>query len=109
MSTAEEQRERRLEQQKVYNKARRIRLKLKVFEAYGSCCNCCGETNFGFLSVDHINGGGNLHRKSVGGGVQVYFEIVNQGFPPDYQLLCFNCNLGRQCNGGICPHKNADV
>jgi len=90
------------------DKARRSnrRLKLKVYEAYGNRCICCGEDNLGFLSIDHINGGGRAHRKEVGGGVQLWRLIIKAGFPADYQLLCYNCNLGRYHNGGICPHKS---
>ena len=76
-----------------------------MFKAYGDCCACCGEVNKGFLSIDHVNGGGRAHRRAVGGTLQVLREIAKAGFPPDYQLLCFNCNLGRQYNGGECPHK----
>lgn len=25
---------------------------------------------------------------------------------PAFQLLCYNCNLGRYHNGGTCPHKD---
>ena len=77
-----------------------------TYEAYGSRCVCCGEDNLGFLSIDHINGGGRAHRKEVGGGVQLWRLIIKAGFPVDYQLLCYNCNLGRYHNGGICPHKS---
>jgi hypothetical protein len=61
-----------------------------------------------FLSIDHVNGGGRGHRKSLGtkasSGAMLY-DIKNRGFPPDFQILCFNCNCGRQRNGGVCPHK----
>lgn len=26
-------------------------------------------------------------------------------YPKDIQILCYNCNLGREKNGGICPHQ----
>lgn len=92
------------EYQAAYAKRYRYELKAQVFGAYGRRCNCCGETNVGFLTVDHVNGGGNEHRKSVGGGVQVYLDIIRRNFPEDFQVLCYNCNLGRQWNGGTCPH-----
>lgn len=31
-------------------------------------------------------------------------EIIAAGFPAEYQILCFNCNIGRSRNGGRCPH-----
>lgn len=79
--------------------------KAQVFTAYGNCCACCGESNPGFLSIDHVEGGGRAHRRAVGGGLGILLDIIKRGFPPDFQLLCFNCNLGRQWNGGVCPHK----
>jgi hypothetical protein len=80
------------------------RLKNQVLDAYGARCTCCGESNRGFLSVDHVNGGGRVHRKTVGGGTMVYLDIIKREFPAEFQLLCFNCNLGRELNGGVCPH-----
>ncbi len=26
-------------------------------------------------------------------------------FPPGFQTLCHNCNIGKHRNKGICPHK----
>src|SRR5208282_3810462 len=31
-------------------------LKLRVIEAFGGKCNCCGEGHPAFLGLDHING-----------------------------------------------------
>lgn len=87
----------------------RAKLKDTVFEHYGDICACCGETNRKFLTIDHINGGGRGHRRSLGpkGGstLSVLYDIKKRGFPADIQILCFNCNCGRAQNGGICPHK----
>ncbi len=78
-----------------------------VFNHYGMACACCGESNYRFLSLDHINGGGNENRRDTGttGGSNFYSYVIKAGFPDDLQTLCFNCNLGRHHNGGICPHK----
>ena len=89
---------------KIYHR----RLKKQVFTAYGSSCACCGEGNPAFLSIDHVNGGGRAHRKAVGGGVAILLDIIKRRFPADFQLLCYNCNLGRAFNGGTCPHKDVD-
>jgi hypothetical protein len=101
--------EERREYQRKHRKEYARRLKNQVLEAYGSCCVCCGETNPGFLSIDHVNGGGREHRRSVGGGVMLYLDIIRRGFPAEFQIQCFNCNLGRNLNGGICPHVEAEV
>jgi hypothetical protein len=77
----------------------------RIIDAYGAFCACCGETGRLFLTIDHVNGDGRAHRRSLGGGNRrVMLAIINAGFPPDYQILCFNCNSGRARNGGVCPH-----
>jgi hypothetical protein len=83
----------------------RKELKAKVIAGYGGICTCCGEGNPAFLSVDHVNGGGRAHRASLGGGVALYLDIIKREFPDDMTLLCYNCNLGRAYNDGVCPHK----
>lgn len=80
-------------------------IKSEVFSAYGGArCNCCGESIEKFLTLDHINNDGNKHRKQVG-RTSVYRWLKYNNFPPGFQVLCWNCNLGRQHNDGICPHK----
>lgn len=88
-------------------KKRRNRIKEAIIEHYGGKCECCGETEKMFLSVDHINGGGNKHRREIGcvGGAEFYEWIVKQNYPKGFQILCFNCNKGKYLNGGICPHQ----
>lgn len=79
--------------------------KLVVFEYYSNGkieCECCHESNIGFLSLDHIHGGGGKHRKAINSNT--YKWIINHNFPTGYQILCMNCNWGRRING-ICPHQ----
>jgi hypothetical protein len=87
----------------------RARLKAEIYDRYGDKCACCGETEPKFLTLDHVNGGGRGHRASLGtkgaSSLAVMYDIKKRGYPPDFQILCFNCNCGRQANGGICPHK----
>ena len=74
-----------------------------VIKKYGGSCICCSENIICFLAIDHIDGGGNKHIKSVG---KLYNWLVRKDFPPGFQTLCFNCNTGKQKNKGICPkHK----
>ena len=73
------------------------------FAAYGGyVCKCCGETWKPFLSIDHINGGGEKHRKAC--GQAVYRDLRRKGFPPGFQVLCMNCQFGKK-TWGICPHE----
>lgn len=92
-------------------------VKDQVYAAYGGYrCQCCGEAEPKFLSIDHVNNDGNLSRKRYGygvgrpaGGVKLYRTIIELGFPPDYQVLCMNCNWGKARNDGVCPHETAKV
>jgi hypothetical protein len=90
-------------------KKARAKLKESIYQHYGNACRCCGETGRKFLTIDHVDGGGRGHRASLGpkGGsrLAVMYDIKKRGYPPDFQILCFNCNCGRALNGGICPHK----
>lgn len=84
------------------------RIKLEALSAYGgSVCACCGERNPMFLTLDHINNDGAAHRKANGtAGSTTYRWLRNNGYPPGLQVLCYNCNCGKQANKGICPHKS---
>lgn len=85
------------------------RCRAQVFEAYGGYkCNCCGENERMFLSIDHINNDGAVERKSGkynGGGSAFYNWLRKNGFPQGYQVLCMNCQFGKHKNGGVCPHQ----
>lgn len=80
-----------------------------AFERYGGAvCVCCGETTEAFLSLDHIDGGGNEHRREIAAGdgsSNFYVWIKKAGYPPGFQVMCQNCNVGKFRNGGICPHQ----
>jgi hypothetical protein len=67
-----------------------IEEKRKVFEHYGNKCVLCGQDNKDFLTIDHINGGGNEHRKEVGSNI--YYWLVKNDFPEGFRVLCYNCN-----------------
>ncbi len=86
----------------------RVRFKGEIFSPYGGCrCVCCGEIELKFLSIDNIEGGGAKDRgKARGGisGVNFYSKLKKRGFPPGYQVLCFNCNCAKGFYG-ICPHQ----
>ncbi len=72
-----------------------------AIEKYGSKCACCGEKEYKFLGFDHIDGGGNKHRK-VTKNKTVKFLIENN-YPDTFQILCHNCNLAKGFYGE-CPH-----
>ena len=91
--------------------------RLAALHHYGGpnpICACCKEPNIGFLTLDHINGGGTKHRKTSSSSGQnqgnYFFKILKDlGYPPDYQVLCYNCNTGKWTNGGTCPHVSGPL
>ena len=98
---AQEHREQRNANGRKYN----WNLKLRVLSHYGTSCSCCGENNPKFLSIDHVDGGGNTHRKQLktNGGSGLYQWLIKNNFPDGFQTLCFNCNMAKGFYG-VCPH-----
>lgn len=82
---------------------RNRKLRDEVLAAYGGICACCGETERAFLQIDHINGDGAAHRRTLK-RVKLDAWLRQNGYPPGFQVLCCNCNFGRHLNSGICPH-----
>jgi hypothetical protein len=81
------------------------RLKLEIIAGYGGKCECCGDTNWQFLTVDHINGDGARHRKTERQR-NFYIRLRSEGFPRgEYRLLCMNCNFSYGMYGS-CPHSS---
>jgi hypothetical protein len=94
------------EKMKEISREHRRRVNMEAYKVYGGAfCACCGETIIGFLTIDHINGVTREERKIQTKGRNVCQWLKNKGYPPGYQVLCFNCNLGRAKNKGVCPHK----
>jgi hypothetical protein len=82
----------------------------EIYSAYGGYkCNCCGEAERMFLSIDHVNNDGAQEQKSGkynGSGSAFYTWLRKNNFPTGYQVLCMNCQIGKHKNGGVCPHQN---
>ena|SRR3990167_2178626 len=79
-----------------------------VMEHYGGHCFCCGERTPKLLTIDHKNNDGRKTQRKSGArltGESLYCFIVKNNFPADLQIACFNCNIGRQNNRGVCPHR----
>jgi len=88
-------------------KARYYALRAEVIEGYGGRCECCGERNPKFLAFDHVNNDGKRVRGKVhpNSGTPLLLWIKANNYPSMLRLLCHNCNMGREFNGGICPHR----
>lgn len=77
------------------NAIRYDRIKTEVFNHYGRECVFCGERRFDKLSIDHPNNDGAQHRKEIGvkcGGINFYAWLIENNFPPGFQVLCISCN-----------------
>lgn len=83
------------------------RLKMEVIQKYGGKCSCCKESNINYLTIDHISGNGNRHRKEITKGKKLYRWLKHNNFPSGFQVLCYNCNLGKN-RYDICPHNKEE-
>lgn len=92
-------------------KARRD-LRLKALDAYGGRCACCGERRYEFMAIDHVDGGGSAHRKSLreqGVGPEGFLRwLERSGYPQGFRLLCHNCNSAYGYYGE-CPHQDTEA
>lgn len=90
------------------NRARRQALRharrAAVIEALGGKCVCCGEDEGIFLAVDHILGGGGVHREEFRSKRHAYWLDVMENLN-EFRILCHNCNHAVHFNGGVCPHQ----
>jgi len=92
------------------NTRSRQRLRYRVLQHYSGTvkpvCECCGEDTYEFLSIDHIEGNGNTHRKEIKG--HLYRWLNKHDYPDGFRVLCHNCN---QAIGfyGFCPHDHPDL
>lgn len=110
----------RVERRKI-NKAYVRSLKKKVIYHYSegsmACIGleesgCCFHVNPTFFplevllaieTIDHPNNDGGKHRKELFGkrgyaGYHFYQWLIKNNFPPDYQVLCFNCQWIKRFN-----------
>ena len=68
---------------------------------YGKVCSCCSESRFDCLAIDHIEP---RHKTKIGPRDHIAPWLVNNNFPPGFQILCHNCNFAKHVYG-TCPHQ----
>jgi hypothetical protein len=85
-------------------KRERAKQKLGLLEAFGWKCNCCGEDNPLFLTLQHKDRKGETFY-----GLkthQLYSRAKADGWDSSkYEVLCMNCNFAHGIYGE-CPHRN---
>ncbi len=87
-------------------KVRTRRYKMHAISHYSNGlmkCACCGEAHIEFLTIDHIDGGGNTHRKSQLSGIKIHRWLHINRYPAGFRVLCSNCNMAYGAFG-YCPH-----
>lgn len=96
------------EQNRLYSNRANAKRKIRILSHYSTTiipsCVCCNETRIEFLSIDHINGGGNKQRIALKKAGQDFYKwIEKNNYPNGFRVLCHNCN---QAIGhfGHCPH-----
>jgi len=86
----------------------RVKCKFETIKHYSNGtmqCACCGEKNYEFLGIDHINGGGAKMRRELGHG-NISRWLRSHNFPLGYRVLCHNCNMSIGFYG-YCPHQKS--
>lgn len=80
-----------------YNSAWQRGLKIEVLSHYNGGgypkCSTCGESRIDCLSIDHIDGGGEKHKRELGICGPVYNWLKKNDYPPGFQVLCMNCQF----------------
>ena len=96
----------------LYSKEYSKKLKYEVFSTICGgnircMCDGCSETKIEFMSIDHINQDGYIHRRKehISSGGHTYLWIKKNGYPPGFRVLCYNCNLALGFLG-YCPHNS---
>lgn len=107
--------------------ARRDKVRLELMQLISGkfvpACECCGENEFRFLSIDHVNQDGAARRKTLArklgrksanndrsrgqlpSDASVVRHLINNADERvGLQVLCYNCNFARNAHR-VCPHK----
>lgn len=83
-------------------KKRRYLDKNAAFNHYGNSCAYCKESIQDFLTIDHMDDSGHIHRRAQNGknsGFDVYKWLRLHHYPDGYQTLCYNCNCAKAIYG----------
>lgn len=117
---AKEYRNAHPDKRRLYNKRYTQTIKRKVMDLYGRGCQCCGEEQLMFLTIDHVNDDGKQHRQELAttsasygrGGIEFYKYLwrehrAGRDIPYVLQVLCWNCQQAKRW--GTCPHQQTGV
>lgn len=75
-------------------KIKRSALKKECFNKYGNhACQCCGESLFEFLTLDHIGGRKRGHIIDTLMGRNLYLWLKNHGYPKDMGITYLSAEI----------------
>ena len=92
---------------KKHSKNQAIVAKLKCLSYYkkGKKIKCvfCKESEYEFMSLDHIDGNGGEHRRlnDYTSGTSTYLWAIRNNYPPIFQVACMSCNHARSRRGSV--------
>lgn len=102
-----ESRNKNILRNRAYAKLRHFKEKDVVIKSYSKTnppsCECCGESHWEFLTIDHIYGNGSKHKREIKRR-NIYPWLIKNNFPEGFRVLCFNCNCSLGFYGK-CPHN----
>lgn len=81
-------------------------LRRNALDAYGGKCACCQESRIEFLAIDHVDPKSKKCRTEC--GTKLYRMVKKLGYPPEFQILCHNCNMAKGFYGE-CPHQKEKI
>jgi hypothetical protein len=87
-------------------------LRLKAFEAYGGpVCACCGESQAKFLTIDHVAGNGNAHRRSISRdgtakSARIYTWLSKNNYPLGFRSFATTAIADRIATAESVPTSN---
>lgn len=69
-----------------------IKLRQQLLDIYGHKCAICGQSEFNFLTLDHINNDGAKEKRIVPQNHSILRKAIKEKDSSKYQILCMNCN-----------------
>lgn len=72
---------------------------INIYSDGMASCKWCKIADMDVLCLDHIDGNGNSHRKSM--RTSTYSWLKRHDYPPGFQVLCMNCNWKKRLKGSV--------
>ena len=86
----------------LYYQVQLVYAKRHGFSKVRCFCPGCSCTDWKFIAFDHKGPRPKSHEGKS--GITLAKTLRMENYPREIQLLCHNCNTGKEIFGGICPH-----